>query len=95
MEQWEHMVLEFVVTLAPPHGDRITAVTPDGEFVDIDTGDPTTGRLVQALNELGQQGWAMVTKETDETERRRTQTFWLRRPAPQPPKAGGSWATSV
>jgi hypothetical protein len=94
MEQWEHMVLQSVVTLAPPHGDRITAVTPDGEFVDIDSGDPTTGRLVQAPNELGQQGWAMVTKETDETERR-THTFWLRRPAPQPPKAGGSWATSV
>ncbi|MCU1613132.1 MAG: hypothetical protein JWO98_672 [Frankiales bacterium] len=82
MEQWEHMVLESVVTLTPPHGDGITAVTPDGQFIDIDSGDPSTGRLVQALNELGQQGWAMVTKETHRTERRRTETFWLKRQAP-------------
>jgi hypothetical protein len=88
MEQWEHMVLEAVIEL---HRDRITAVAPDGRLIDVDSGDPSIGRLVQALNELGQQGWAMVSKETHRTEQRRTETFWLRRPAPPQ----GGWASSA
>ncbi|TFV89813.1 hypothetical protein [Blastococcus sp. CT_GayMR16] len=85
MEPWETLLVraeaghnpQFV--LLPSQPNLATMVAPN-----YDT-------TVALLNQLGEQGWRLVSADMSDN-RARTGVYWLTRPKPQ---SGGSWAASV
>jgi hypothetical protein len=75
MEQWEHVAVEGFV------GDdqKLVMIEAGGKITVLDAEEASTGRALTTLNELGSNGWQLVSTETHEFKDGRGRTYWLRR----------------
>jgi hypothetical protein len=88
MEQWEHMMVVAMVSGHPQF------VTFPANAAAADAGEPSASSTINLLNELGSQGWQLVS--ADSSDDRRTGTYWLkRRVLEQTEHEPGGWVTSV
>jgi len=90
MEKWQHAVLE---TLHTQHSKQLSTITPlGGAFLDFE--DISPKRVVQALNELGEEGWQLISTDSGtRDDGTRYTTYYLKRPAPT--ETGGGWGTGL
>ena len=87
MERWETLL----VRAEAGHFPQFVLVPPQP---DVDTSQqPTYDSTVSVLNQLGEQGWRLVSADMSDS-RARTGVYWLSRRVPEPP-AGGGWVSGV
>jgi hypothetical protein len=90
MEQWEHMVIQAQTSAA---SKQLVAYMPDGQQLTLDVEDVGVRRVTEALNDLGRQGWQLVSTDiTAGSSGHGLAGYYLKR---QRTESGGGWATSV
>ena len=60
MEQWEHMVVQAVTSVS---NKRLVGYMPNGTQLTFDVEDIGMRRITELLNELGAQGWQLVSTD--------------------------------
>jgi hypothetical protein len=86
MERWETLL----VRAEAGHNPQFVLVPPQPGIDAMQ--QPGYDTTVTLLNQLGEQGWQLVSADMSDN-RARTGVYWLSRRAHEP--SGGSWATSV
>jgi hypothetical protein len=71
MEQWEHMLVSAVA------GGNAQFIAFPATAAVADAGQPSAGSTINVLNELGVQGWQLVSASPDADFR--TGRYWLKR----------------
>jgi len=91
MEQWEHMALTLENL---PRSKEILAIRPNRASELVDTENLTTRRVLEQLDELGQDGWQLVATDHIPSSEGEARTFWLKRRRPEG-ETGGGWGTGI
>ncbi|PRY37184.1 hypothetical protein LY71_12449 [Geodermatophilus tzadiensis] len=88
MERWETLL----VRAEAGHNAQFVLLPSQPDVDGMQT--PNYASTVALLNQLGQQGWRLVSADMSDN-RARTGVYWLSRRVPEPPQAGGGWVASV
>ena len=75
-ERWEYM---FVLAVEMNRAARLSTVSPRGEVVVVDDKQANQGRTLALLNELGGDGWQLVSLDHTTTKESSSRTYWLKR----------------
>jgi hypothetical protein len=76
IERWEYM---FVLAVEMDRAARLSTVSPRGEMAVVDDKQANQGRTLALLNELGQQGWQLVSLDHTTAKQSTSRTYWLKR----------------
>jgi hypothetical protein len=87
MEQWEHMLVSAVA------GHNAQFITFPASGAASENGQPSASSTINLLNQLGEEGWQLVSASPSDDFR--TGKYWLKRLVPEPREVGGSWVASV
>jgi ABC-type metal ion transport system substrate-binding protein len=76
IERWEYM---FVLAVEMNRAARLSTVSPAGEVVVVDDKQANQGRALALLNDLGRDGWQLVSLDHTTMKESSSRTFWLKR----------------